>query len=61
MFGESYPDMLMFILPQGAFIALGFILAAVNMINRAAKARAAARPAAPVPAMEEKPVTVEAD
>ncbi len=61
VFGESYPDVLMFILPPGAFIALGFILAAVNMINRAVKARAETRPAAPVPAMEEKPATVEAD
>jgi electron transport complex protein RnfE len=61
VFGESYPDMLMFILPPGAFIALGFILAAVNLINRAAKARAEARPAAPVPAVEEKPATAEAD
>ncbi|MFQ5518383.1 MAG: electron transport complex subunit RsxE [Mariprofundus sp.] len=33
VFGESYPDVLMFILPPGAFIALGFILAAVNLIN----------------------------
>ncbi len=61
VFGESYPDMLMFILPPGAFIALGFILAAVNMINRAAKARADARPAAPAPAVEEQPATAEAD
>ncbi len=34
IFGESYPDVLMFILPPGAFIALGFILAAINLINR---------------------------
>lgn len=40
MFGESYPDVLMFILPPGAFIALGFILAGVNLINRRLKARA---------------------
>ncbi|MBL1352527.1 MAG: electron transport complex subunit E [Zetaproteobacteria bacterium] len=32
--GDSYPDVLMFILPPGAFIALGFILAGVNIINR---------------------------
>jgi electron transport complex protein RnfE len=61
VFGESYPDMLMFILPPGAFIALGFILAAVNMINRAMKARADARPAAPAPAIEEQPATAKAD
>jgi len=40
VFGESYPDVLMFILPPGAFIALGFILAGVNLINRQLKARA---------------------
>ncbi|MDQ6990791.1 MAG: electron transport complex subunit E [Mariprofundaceae bacterium] len=32
--GDNYPDVLMFILPPGAFIALGFILAGVNIINR---------------------------
>ena len=32
--GASYPDVLMLILPPGAFIALGFILAGVNIINR---------------------------
>ena len=31
--GADYPDILMFILPPGAFIALGFILAGVNLIN----------------------------
>jgi len=34
VFGADYPDVLMFILPPGAFIALGFILAGVNIINR---------------------------
>jgi len=33
VFGAAYPDVLMFILPPGAFIALGFILAGVNIIN----------------------------
>ncbi|MDQ6955497.1 MAG: electron transport complex subunit E [Mariprofundaceae bacterium] len=33
IFGADYPDVLMFILPPGAFIALGFILAGVNIIN----------------------------
>jgi electron transport complex protein RnfE len=37
--GSNYPDVLMFILPPGAFIALGFILAGVNIINRRIKAR----------------------
>ncbi|MDX8406709.1 MAG: electron transport complex subunit E [Mariprofundus sp.] len=40
VFGESYPDVLMFILPPGAFIALGFILAGVNLVNRYLAARA---------------------
>jgi electron transport complex protein RnfE len=39
IFGPSYPDVLMFILPPGAFIALGFILAGVNIINRKMQAR----------------------
>jgi len=39
IFGSHYPDVLMFILPPGAFIALGFILAGVNIINRKMKAR----------------------
>jgi len=43
VFGESYPDVLMFILPPGAFIALGFILAAINLINRAVARRTEAR------------------
>lgn len=33
IFGSDYPDVLMFILPPGAFIALGFILAGVNLVN----------------------------
>ncbi len=40
VFGESYPDMLMFSLPPGAFIALGFILAAINALNQRRAARA---------------------
>jgi len=34
VFGDGYPDFLMLILPPGAFIALGFILVAVRLINR---------------------------
>jgi len=34
VFGADYPDVLMFILPPGAFIALGFILAGVNIVNK---------------------------
>jgi len=43
VFGASYPDVLMFILPPGAFIALGFILAGVNLINRGLERRKALR------------------
>jgi len=39
IFGDSYPDVLLFILPPGAFIALGFILAGVNVINARLKAK----------------------
>lgn len=41
LLGPDYPDFLMFILPPGAFIALGFILAGVNIINRRMGSRAA--------------------
>ncbi len=34
LFGEHYPDFLMFVLPPGAFIALAFIIAGVNIINQ---------------------------
>jgi electron transport complex protein RnfE len=34
VFGASYPDVLVFILPPGAFLALGFILAGVNLVNK---------------------------
>ncbi|MBL4774618.1 MAG: electron transport complex subunit E [Mariprofundus sp.] len=43
IFGDAYPDVLLFILPPGAFLALGFILAGVNLINRRLKARAEAQ------------------
>jgi electron transport complex protein RnfE len=39
VFGASYPDVLLFILPPGAFIALGFILAGVNIVNNKLQAR----------------------
>jgi len=60
IFGESYPDVLMFILPPGAFIALGFILAGVNLINRRMAARAKARPIAE-PAISGEPAAAQAD
>ncbi|MES0371357.1 MAG: electron transport complex subunit E [Mariprofundaceae bacterium] len=43
VFGSDYPDFLLFILPPGAFIALGFILAGVNIINRRMKTNAEKR------------------
>jgi len=43
VFGESYPDVLMFILPPGAFIALGFILAGINIFNARLQRNADAR------------------
>jgi len=46
VFGADYPDFLLFILPPGAFIALGFILAGVNIINRRMKANAERKAAA---------------
>lgn len=42
LFGAHYPDFLMFVLPPGAFIALGFILVGVRLINRWLGKRAAA-------------------
>jgi electron transport complex protein RnfE len=46
VFGADYPDVLVFILPPGAFIALGFILAGVNLINiRMQKKKEAAKQA----------------
>jgi len=42
LFGAHYPDFLMFILPPGAFIALGFILVGVRLINRWLQSRATA-------------------
>jgi len=34
LLGTNYPDFIMFILPPGAFIALGLILAVINRINQ---------------------------
>ena len=45
LFGADYPDFLMFVLPPGAFIALGFILAGINLINRRMGVAARAEPA----------------
>ena len=40
---ESYPDMVIFILPAGAFLTLGFVIAAVQKIRSVAEKRAADR------------------
>ncbi len=54
VFGENYPDVLMFVLPPGAFISLGLILAAVHLFNRRLAERKRARQARKrqVPALE---------
>jgi len=57
--GENYPDVLMFILPPGAFIALGFILAGVNLINRSLLRRKNARAEA-IRTQSERKAVVEA-
>ena len=59
VFGDSYPDVLMFILPPGAFIALGFILAAINLINRSIAGRTESRAQADA-LSKDIPATVEA-
>lgn len=38
LFGSNYVPVLVFILPPGAFIALGFLLAAMNKISRQGRA-----------------------
>ena len=48
LFGSNYPDFLLFILPPGAFIALGFILAGVNIVNRRIKANSDNKAAEPI-------------
>jgi len=53
VFGDAYPDVLMFILPPGAFIALGFILAGINLINRRLANRAIAQKNKITPATQE--------
>ena len=41
--GESYPGMILAVLPPGAFIVVGFLMAAKNYIDSLLKQRAAAR------------------
>jgi len=49
LLGADYPDVLMFILPPGAFIALGLILSCINIINRRLRSRQEAAMASAVP------------
>ncbi|MBL8459622.1 MAG: electron transport complex subunit E [Zoogloea sp.] len=44
LFGEAYPGFLIAILPPGAFIALGFLIAGRNWIEARKQARARANP-----------------
>ena len=46
LFGENYPGFLVAILPPGAFIALGFLIAGRNWIEARKQARARANPPA---------------
>ena len=46
LFGEYYPGFLVAILPPGAFIALGFLIAGRNWIEARKQARARANPPA---------------
>ncbi|MBN4076714.1 electron transport complex subunit E [Mariprofundus ferrooxydans] len=57
VFGASYPDVLMFILPPGAFIALGFILAGINIFNARLQRNADARAQAAKTSLETAEVT----
>lgn len=47
LFGDDYPGFLVAILPPGAFIALGFLIAGRNWIEARKQARARANPPAP--------------
>ncbi|MDD2988760.1 MAG: electron transport complex subunit E [Zoogloea sp.] len=47
LFGDHYPGFLVAILPPGAFIALGFLIAGRNWIEARKQARARANPPAP--------------
>lgn len=62
IFGADYPDFLLFVLPPGAFIVLGFILAGFNIINKRVKTnrgrRAAEAAAADKMAASTEAVTV---
>jgi len=48
VFGNSYPNVIFALLPPGAFIVVGFLIAGKNLIDTQLKARAEARKAKPV-------------
>jgi electron transport complex protein RnfE len=48
VFGASYPNVIFALLPPGAFIVVGFLIAAKNAIDAARKARIEARKTKPV-------------
>jgi Na+-translocating ferredoxin:NAD+ oxidoreductase subunit E len=48
IFGNSYPNVIFALLPPGAFIVVGFLIAGKNLIDTQLKARAEARKTKPV-------------
>ena len=52
---ESYPNMVIFLLPAGAFLTLGFVIAAVQKIRNSADDRARLNAAMAKKAAEEEP------
>ena len=54
---ESYPNMVIFLLPAGAFLTLGFVIAAVQKIRNSADDRARLNAAMAKKAAEEEPQT----
>lgn len=48
VFGASYPNVIFALLPPGAFIVVGFLIAGKNMIDAGLKHRADARKAKPI-------------
>ncbi len=56
---ESYPDMVIFLLPAGAFLTLGFVIAAVQKIRNTVDDKARMKAAMAKKAAEEEPQTTE--
>jgi Na+-translocating ferredoxin:NAD+ oxidoreductase subunit E len=48
IFGSSYPNVIFALLPPGAFIVVGFLIAGKNLIDTQRKARAEARKTKPI-------------